>query len=689
MNRSNSRSGGANLPALRHHNASLVLDLLRVAGEQGISRLELAERTGLTPQAVSKITARLRAEGLAAEAGRLASTGGKPRTVLRLVPDAGYAVGLHLDRDELTAVLADLAGTTVATRTFPLDLGAPAAEVLAAAAHAVRTVRGEGPEAPRAAARQVFGVGAALPGPLDHRSGVLHRVTGFPRWDGYPLRDALARETGLPVVVDKDTNAAALGLALRERAEADFAYLHLGTGLGAGLVLGGALHRGARTGAGEFGHQTVQLDGPLCDCGGRGCIEALCLAAAARGDVAALRQVTKVAEQCRGWAGRSGAPSYFSTLAEGAGEHAGPDLAAGVAAAEQAYADLADFLTGELAAAAPTEDAVGEERYRLWSRLYTGARIDLAEAYEWGWAEFTRIETEMQQVADRIKPGATVAEAAAHLDADPRYRVVGQDALREWMQRLSDQALSDLRGVHFDIPDRLMRLECRISPPGGPVGAYYNGPTEDWSRPGRMWWSVPADRTEFSTWREVTTVYHEGAPGHHLQIATAVNQAASLNKFQRLLAWVPGYGEGWALYAERLMREFGYLDDDGDLLGMLDAHLFRAARVVVDIGMHLKLEIPRGTGFHEGERWTPDLGLEFMLTRTITDPAHVHDEIDRYLGWPGQAPTYKLGERLWLRARDEAKARRGAEFDLKRFHQEVLEMGAMGLDTLTERLAAL
>lgn len=259
MNRSNSRSGGANLPALRHHNASLVLDLLRVAGEQGISRLELAERTGLTPQAVSKITARLRAEGLAAEAGRLASTGGKPRTVLRLVPDAGYAVGLHLDRDELTAVLADLAGTTVATRTFPLDLGAPAAEVLATAAHAVQTVRAEGPGTED---RQVFGVGAALPGPLDHRGGVLHRVTGFPQWDGYPLRDALAGHIGLPVVVDKDTNAAALGLALRERADADFAYLHLGTGLGAGLVLGGALHRGVRTGAGEFGHQTLQLDGP-------------------------------------------------------------------------------------------------------------------------------------------------------------------------------------------------------------------------------------------------------------------------------------------------------------------------------------------------------------------------------------------------------------------------------------------
>ncbi|MFC9244532.1 ROK family protein [Streptomyces sp. NPDC057136] len=278
MNRSNTRSGtGANLPTLRHHNAALVLDLLRVAGERGISRLELAERTGLTPQAVSKITTRLRGEGLATEAGHRASTGGKPRTVLRLVPDAGYAVGLHLDRDELTAVLVDLAGTPVAARTSPLDLGAPADEVVADAAEAAEAVRGK---------RPVFGLGVAMPGPLDHRGGVLHRVTGFPQWDGYPLRDALAARTGLPVVVDKDTNAAAFGLALREPGGSDFAYLHLGTGLGAGLVLGGELHRGARTGAGEFGHQTLQLDGPLCECGGRGCIEALCLAAVARGDVA-------------------------------------------------------------------------------------------------------------------------------------------------------------------------------------------------------------------------------------------------------------------------------------------------------------------------------------------------------------------------------------------------------------------
>ncbi|MFD3786200.1 ROK family protein [Streptomyces cyaneofuscatus] len=277
---------GVNLPALRHHNAALVLDLLRAAGAEGISRLELAERTGLTPQAVSKITARLRAEGLAVGAGLRPSTGGKPRTVLRLVPDAQFAVGLHLDRDGLTAVLVDLAGRPVAVTTAPLDFGAPAERVLADAADAVRDLSAAEPHKP------VLGLGVAVPGPLDHREGVLHRVTGFPQWDGFPLRDALAERTGLPVTVDKDTNAAALALALSlSEPHGDFAYLHLGTGLGAGLVLGGEVHRGARTGAGEFGHQTLQLDGPLCGCGGRGCIEALCLAAEARGDRAEAARV--------------------------------------------------------------------------------------------------------------------------------------------------------------------------------------------------------------------------------------------------------------------------------------------------------------------------------------------------------------------------------------------------------------
>lgn len=285
-------TAGANLLALRSHNTALVLDLLRGAGAEGISRLELAERTGLTPQAVSKITARLRQQGLAAEAGRRASTGGKPRTVLRLVPEAGHAVGVHVDRDELRVVVVDLNGTVSGERRRPLDLGGGAESVVATVAHEVEGLVWDvlGVRPGPADAGSLVGVGVALPGPLDHRCGVLHRVTGFPEWDGFPLRDSLARRLGVPVVVDKDTNAAALGLAVAG-AGRSFAYLHLGTGLGAGLVIGGSVHRGARTGAGEFGHQVIQLDGPLCGCGDRGCVEALCLAAVERGENAEAARV--------------------------------------------------------------------------------------------------------------------------------------------------------------------------------------------------------------------------------------------------------------------------------------------------------------------------------------------------------------------------------------------------------------
>ncbi|WP_370972547.1 DUF885 domain-containing protein [Amycolatopsis sp. cg9] len=416
------------------------------------------------------------------------------------------------------------------------------------------------------------------------------------------------------------------------------------------------------------------------------------LAGADAGHVAALRQVSKVAEQCETWAGLKDAKGFFAELVDGAssqGEALKNDLAHGARAAEEAFAEFAGFLRAELAPKAPVKDAVGEDAYRLWSRYFVGAALDLREAYDWGWAEFSRLEAEMRAVANRVKAGATPKEAAAVLDADPRYRVRGRAEFEAWMQRLSDGALESLRGKHFEISDRVMALECKIAPPGGGVGAYYTGPSEDFGRPGRMWWSLPAGRDEFSTWRETSTVYHEGAPGHHLQIATAVDQSASLNKYQRLMAFTSGHAEGWALYAERLMEELGYLSDDGDLLGMLSEQLFRAARVIVDLGMHLELTIPAGTGFHEGERWTPELGLEFMLTRTITDEAHLRDEIDRYLGWPGQAPAYKIGERLWLTARAEAQARAGAAFDIKRFHAEALKMGGMGLDTLREQLAKL
>ncbi|MGW7189843.1 ROK family transcriptional regulator, partial [Streptomyces sp. NPDC054838] len=307
-NRDGEGRGGVNLPAVRGHNEALLLGLLRGAGPGGLGRAELAARTGLTPQAISKITARLAAEGLVAEAGRGASTGGKPRTLLRLVPDAGYAVGVYLDRDELTAVRVDLAGDVVARWRGGLDLGAgtgagaeaagPGPEAaVEAVLRAVARVSGRG-----ASGAPLLGVGVAAPGPLDWRDGVLGRVTGFPQWAGFPLREVLAGRlatgvtgaAGAPVavVVDKDTNAGVAAAAGRH--PGNCVYLHVGTGLGAGLRLDGAVYRGPRSLAGEFGHQVLELDGPPCRCGGRGCVEALCLAALERGDLAVAARVLGV-----------------------------------------------------------------------------------------------------------------------------------------------------------------------------------------------------------------------------------------------------------------------------------------------------------------------------------------------------------------------------------------------------------
>ncbi|MEU6894221.1 ROK family transcriptional regulator [Streptomyces sp. NPDC046557] len=284
--------GGVNLPAVRGHNEALLLGLLRGAGSGGLGRADLADRTGLTPQAVSKITARLAGEGLVTEAGRGASTGGKPRTLLRLVPDARHAVGVHLDRDELTAVRVDLTGGVVARRRGPLDFAAGPDAAVAAVLRAVVRVSDPG-----GAGAPLLGVGVAAPGPLDWRDGVPGRVTGFPEWEGFPLREALAAALPgavagagtLAVVVDKDTNAGVAAAAGHEAGNC--VYLHLGTGLGAGLRLDGAVFRGPRSLAGEFGHQVLELDGPPCRCGGRGCAEALCLAALERGDLAGAARV--------------------------------------------------------------------------------------------------------------------------------------------------------------------------------------------------------------------------------------------------------------------------------------------------------------------------------------------------------------------------------------------------------------
>jgi uncharacterized protein (DUF885 family) len=403
----------------------------------------------------------------------------------------------------------------------------------------------------------------------------------------------------------------------------------------------------------------------------------------AAGNVPAIRQVKEIIVQ----AGKQVADTgfFFQLAAEAkAGDAELPeslrsDLAAGAQESANAYAALADFLKNELAQHAPERDAVGREIYALASRDFLGATVDLDETYEWGIEELARMTEEQESIAREIKPGASVEEAIEFLNSDESRKLHGTDALQKWMQETSDRAVEELSREHFDIPAEVRKLECMIAPTQE-GGIYYTPPTDDFSRAGRMWWSVPEGVTEFDTWRELTTVYHEGVPGHHLQLGQAVYNKAQLNTWRRN-AGTSGHAEGWALYAERLMEQLGYLDDPADRLGMLDGQRMRAARVVLDIGVHLEKTLPDGSG-----PWTGDYAFGFLAKNVNMNDGFVRFEVNRYLGWPGQAPSYKIGQRIWEQLRDESARREGSAFDIKAFHKKALDIGGVGLDTLKAAL---
>lgn len=403
-----------------------------------------------------------------------------------------------------------------------------------------------------------------------------------------------------------------------------------------------------------------------------------------RGITPAKRQVREVHEQALRHAANDG---FFNNFAAEASLDEGSlpaslatDLLSHAHASAAAYEKLANFFRNELEPAATDQDAIGRELYALNSRRFLGATVDLDETYEWGVEELARMVAEQESVADQIKPGASVLEAIAFLDTDPSHKLQGTDALQKWMQETSDRAVAELSGTQFDIPDEIKTLECLIAPTQE-GGIYYTGPSDDFTRPGRMWWSVPEGVTEFDTWRELTTVYHEGVPGHHLQIGRAVYNRAQLNTWRRQLAGTSGHAEGWALYAERLMEQLGYLDDPADRLGMLDGQRMRAARVVLDIGVHLGKQLPDGSG-----PWTADYAFEFMGKNVNMNESFVKFEVNRYLGWPGQAPSYKVGQRIWEQLRDAYRDREGAAFSIKDFHSKALDLGGVGLDTLKSAL---
>jgi uncharacterized protein (DUF885 family) len=411
-----------------------------------------------------------------------------------------------------------------------------------------------------------------------------------------------------------------------------------------------------------------------------------------QGGAGARRQAVECADQATLWGGGvEGQPSFFAGLLSAYDSSAlgsSPlrrDLERAAEAAGGAYLELATFLRDSYAPAADERDAVGAERYGKFARVYCGSELDLHETYAWGWEELRWVESEMRATAEKILPGEGVEAAKALLETDPERAIDGVEPFRQWMQDLQDKTIHEMDGVHFDIPEQVKTVEALIAPPGGALAMYYTPPSEDFSRPGRTWYPT-GGKTRFPLWGEVSIAYHEGVPGHHFQQGITKYLSKDLSRFQRLMGWVSGHGEGWALYTERLMAELGYLDNPDYYLGMLRAQALRDVRVIIDIGMHLQLPIPADEGFHPGEVWTPELGLEFIQQRSHFPLEFVASEISRYLGLPGQAISYKVGERAWLDARTEAKSRAGGDFDLKRFHTRALNLGPMGLDQMKREM---
>jgi uncharacterized protein (DUF885 family) len=411
---------------------------------------------------------------------------------------------------------------------------------------------------------------------------------------------------------------------------------------------------------------------------------------ARRGLLAAPRQVRTVAGQLAEWAAAADGRGWFAGFAADA--NVPPELRAALdeaaAGAMSSVADLRRWLASDyLRRTDGTPDGVGVQRYRVAARHWTGADIDPGDAYAWGWSEYQALREQMRREAQRVLPGASVLAAMRHLDSRGEA-VDGVEEIRLRLQQMMDEAISDLDGTHFDLADRLKRVEACIAPPGSAAAPYYTPPSLDFSRPGRTW--LPTlGRVRFPLWGLVSTWYHEGVPGHHLQLAQWLHLSRQLSVYQTSVGGVSACTEGWALYAERLMDELGYLSSPGVRLGYLDAQMVRAVRVVIDIGMHLELRIPGDSPLGAGERWAPGLAHAFFAAHSGRDNAFIESEIVRYLGAPGQAISYKLGERAWLAGREAARAAHGGGLDLKSWHMAALSLGALGLDDLTSELASL
>jgi uncharacterized protein (DUF885 family) len=339
-----------------------------------------------------------------------------------------------------------------------------------------------------------------------------------------------------------------------------------------------------------------------------------------------------------------------------------------------AYRKFAEFLRTEYDPKGRTELAIesladGKRRYVEAVKTMTTVNVPSADVHEIGLKEVARVTAEMTKLAQRhgYKDLASFREA---VNGDPKWKPTSEQQILDDYKKYIHQMEPKLPELFGLLPKSPVTVEP-IPDFAKAAATHYVQGTPDGKRPGRVVVAVsnPTKRTLVD---DEAVAYHEGVPGHHLQISIA-QTLEGLPKF-RLHGFFTAYAEGWALYSEVLGKEIGFYQDPVSDYGRLNSEMLRAVRLVVDTGIHDK-------------NWSRQQVIDYMHANDIND-ALAQTEADRYIAWPGQALAYKMGQLTILKLRDEAKTQLGEKFDLKAFHDEILNGGAMPLDLLQERVEA-
>jgi uncharacterized protein (DUF885 family) len=337
-----------------------------------------------------------------------------------------------------------------------------------------------------------------------------------------------------------------------------------------------------------------------------------------------------------------------------------------------AYKKFAEFLRTEYDPKGRNELSIeslpeGKRRYAEAVKFMTTLKVTPAEVHELGLKEVERISAEMTKLA-QAQGHKDLASFQAAINSDPTWKPESEQQIVDVFVKYIHQMEPKLPELFGLLPKAPVTVEP-IPDFAKAESTHYVAGTPDGKRPGRVVVAV-ADPTKRSLVDDEATAYHEGVPGHHMQISIA-QTLPDLPKF-RLHGFYSAYAEGWALYAEELGKEIGFYQDPVSDYGRLNSELFRAVRLVVDTGIH-------------DNNWSREKVIDYMHANDVND-ALAQTEADRYIAWPGQALAYKMGELTIRKLREQAKAQLGSKFDIKAFHDEVLNGGAMPLDLLQERI---